>query len=86
MTLASGQVNELGETHGLRGLYRRNGPEFQVLYVTRSGQHACYQINDHTFWLIGSREILSPRAPIERSSRLELRRWIKSERTPFYGS
>ncbi|MBV9908225.1 MAG: hypothetical protein JOY52_11755 [Hyphomicrobiales bacterium] len=37
MTLASGQVNELGETHGLRGLYLRNGPEFQVLYVTPDG-------------------------------------------------
>jgi thiol:disulfide interchange protein DsbG len=31
MTLASGQVKELGQTHGLRGLYLRNGPEFQVL-------------------------------------------------------
>ena len=38
MTLASGQVKELGETHGLRGLYLRNGPEFQVLYVTPDGQ------------------------------------------------
>jgi thiol:disulfide interchange protein DsbG len=38
MTLASGQVNELGETHGLRGLYLRNGPEFQVLYVTPDGR------------------------------------------------
>ena len=38
MTLASGQVKELGETHGLRGLYLRNGPEFQVLYVTPDGR------------------------------------------------
>ena len=38
MTLASGQVKELGETHGLRGLYLRNGQEFQVLYVTPDGQ------------------------------------------------
>ena len=38
MTLASGQVKELGETHGLRGLYLRNGPEFQVLYVTPDGK------------------------------------------------
>ena len=38
MTLASGQVMELGETHGLRGLYLRNGPEFQVLYVTPDGR------------------------------------------------
>jgi thiol:disulfide interchange protein DsbG len=37
-TLASGQVKELGETHGLRGLYLRNGPEFQVLYVTPDGR------------------------------------------------
>ena len=38
MTLASGQVKELGETHGLRGLYLRNGQEFQVLYVAPDGQ------------------------------------------------
>jgi thiol:disulfide interchange protein DsbG len=38
MTLASGQVKELGETHGLRGLYLRNGREFQVLYVTPDGR------------------------------------------------
>jgi thiol:disulfide interchange protein DsbG len=38
MTLASGQVNELGQTHGLRGLYLRNGPEFQVLYATPDGR------------------------------------------------
>ena len=38
MTLASGQVKELGETHGLRGLYLRNGREFQVLYVTPDGK------------------------------------------------
>ena len=38
MILASGQVTELGETHGLRGLYLRNGPEFQVLYVTPDGR------------------------------------------------
>ena len=38
MTLASGQVKELGETHGLRGLYLRNGQEFQVLYVTPDGR------------------------------------------------
>ena len=38
MTLASGQVKELGESHGLRGLYLRNGQEFQVLYVTLDGR------------------------------------------------
>jgi len=38
MTLASGQVKELGEIHGLRGLYLRNGQEFQVLYVTPDGR------------------------------------------------
>jgi thiol:disulfide interchange protein DsbG len=38
MTLASGQVRELGETHGLRGLYLRNGGEFQVLYATPDGK------------------------------------------------
>src|SRR5208283_2114474 len=38
MTLASGQVKELGETHGLRGLYLRNGQEFQVLYATPDGR------------------------------------------------
>jgi protein-disulfide isomerase len=38
MILASGQVKELGETHGLRGLYLRNGPEFQVLYATPDGK------------------------------------------------
>ena len=31
-------MKELGETHGLRGLYLRNGPEFQVLYVTPDGR------------------------------------------------
>jgi thiol:disulfide interchange protein DsbG len=31
-------VKELGEMHGLRGLYLRNGPEFQVLYVTPDGR------------------------------------------------
>ena len=38
MTLASGQVKELGESHGLRGLYLRNGQEFQVLYATPDGR------------------------------------------------
>jgi thiol:disulfide interchange protein DsbG len=38
MTLASGQVKDLGETHGLRGLYLRNGREFQVLYGTPDGR------------------------------------------------
>jgi thiol:disulfide interchange protein DsbG len=38
MMLASGQVKELGETHGLRGLYLRNGQDFQVLYVTPDGR------------------------------------------------
>jgi thiol:disulfide interchange protein DsbG len=38
MTLASGQVKELGETHGLRGFYLRNGGEFQVLYATSDGK------------------------------------------------
>ena len=30
-------MKELGETHGLRGLYLRNGQEFHVLYVTPDG-------------------------------------------------
>ena len=38
MALASGQVKDLGQTHGLRGLYLRNGREFQVLYVTPDGR------------------------------------------------
>jgi thiol:disulfide interchange protein DsbG len=38
LTLASGQVKELGEAHGLRGLYLRNGSEFQVLYATPDGK------------------------------------------------
>jgi len=38
MTLASGQVKDLGQSHGLRGLYLRNGREFQVLYVTPDGR------------------------------------------------
>jgi hypothetical protein len=38
MTLASGRVRDLGETHGLRGLYLRNGREFQVLYATPDGK------------------------------------------------
>jgi hypothetical protein len=31
-----GQVNELGEMHGLRDLYLRNGQEFQVLHARRT--------------------------------------------------
>jgi thiol:disulfide interchange protein DsbG len=38
MTVAGGQVTELGEAHGLRGLYLRNGQEFQVLYATPDGK------------------------------------------------
>jgi thiol:disulfide interchange protein DsbG len=38
LALASGQVKELGEAHGLRGLYLRNGSEFQVLYATPDGK------------------------------------------------
>ena len=38
ITLASGQVRDLGETHGLRGFYLRNGREFQVLYATPDGK------------------------------------------------
>jgi thiol:disulfide interchange protein DsbG len=38
LTLASGQVKELGEVHGLRGFYLRNGSEFQVLYATPDGK------------------------------------------------
>jgi thiol:disulfide interchange protein DsbG len=38
MTIAGARVTELGETHGLRGLYLRNGQDFQVLYATPDGQ------------------------------------------------
>jgi thiol:disulfide interchange protein DsbG len=38
LTIAGGQVRELGEKHGLRGFYLQNGPEFQVLYATPDGQ------------------------------------------------
>ena len=33
-TLSSGTVVELGTEHGLRGLYVRSGPQFQVFYLT----------------------------------------------------
>jgi thiol:disulfide interchange protein DsbG len=32
------QVMELGTAHGLRGLFVRNGPQFQVLYATPDGE------------------------------------------------
>jgi thiol:disulfide interchange protein DsbG len=38
LTIAGNQVTELGEKHGLRGFYLRNGQEFQVLYATPDGQ------------------------------------------------
>jgi thiol:disulfide interchange protein DsbG len=38
LTIAGGQITELGDAHGLRGLFLRNGQEFQVLYATPDGQ------------------------------------------------
>jgi len=38
LTLAGGQVKELGTAHGLRGLFVINGKEFQVFYVTPDGE------------------------------------------------
>ena len=36
--MAPGQVTELGLSHGLRGLFVRNGRQFQVFYVSPDGQ------------------------------------------------
>lgn len=36
--LAGGETTELGTLHGLRGLYVRSGPQFQVFYATPDGQ------------------------------------------------
>jgi hypothetical protein len=33
-TLAGGHVTDIGTEHGLQGLFVRNGPQFQVFYVT----------------------------------------------------
>ena len=38
LTIAGRQVTEMGSAHGLRGLFVRNGAEFQVLYVTPDGE------------------------------------------------
>jgi len=38
LMIAGGQITELGDAHGLRGLFLRNGQEFQVLYATPDGQ------------------------------------------------
>jgi len=38
VTMAPGQVTELGSLHGLRGLFVRNAGQFQVFYVTLDGE------------------------------------------------
>ena len=38
VAMAPGQVTELGLSHGLRGLFVRNGRQFQVFYVSPDGQ------------------------------------------------
>lgn len=38
LAVAGHQVTELGTVHGLRGLFVRNGQQFQVLYVTPDGE------------------------------------------------
>jgi len=38
LAIAGQQVTELGTVHGLRGLFVRNGQQFQVLYVTPDGE------------------------------------------------
>jgi thiol:disulfide interchange protein DsbG len=38
LSVAGSQVTELGEAHGLRGIFLRNGQEFQVLYATPDGE------------------------------------------------
>ncbi len=38
LTLVSGQVTELGTVHGLRGLFVRDGAQFQVFYATPDGE------------------------------------------------
>ncbi|WOJ91798.1 hypothetical protein RZS28_18895 (plasmid) [Methylocapsa polymorpha] len=36
--IAGGQVTDLGSSHGLQGLFVRNGSQFQVLYATPDGE------------------------------------------------
>lgn len=38
LAMAPGQVKELGIHHGLRGIFVRNGTQFQVFYATPNGQ------------------------------------------------
>jgi len=38
LTMASGQVTELGSLHGLRGMFVRNAGQFQVFYATPDGE------------------------------------------------
>lgn len=38
LAIAGGQVTELGTAHGLRGLFVRNGAQFQVFYATPDGE------------------------------------------------
>lgn len=38
LAMAPSQVKELGTHHGLRGIFVRNGTQFQVFYVTPDGQ------------------------------------------------
>jgi thiol:disulfide interchange protein DsbG len=38
LAIARGQVTELGTVHGMRGLFVRNGAQFQVFYATPDGE------------------------------------------------
>ena len=38
LTMAPGQVTELGTLHGIRGMFVRNGGQFQVFYATPDGE------------------------------------------------
>jgi thiol:disulfide interchange protein DsbG len=38
MAIGGAQVTDIGESHGLKGLFLRNGSEFQVLYATPDRQ------------------------------------------------
>lgn len=37
-TIAAGNITDLGEAHGLRGMFVRSGPQFQVFYATPDGE------------------------------------------------
>jgi hypothetical protein len=53
LTLASGVVKKLAETHGLRGLYLRNGREFQVLRRRRTGDDYRGDVDDRRLTATG---------------------------------